>query len=134
MIVEKDIVRTKVICEAVNFSIDRNKAKQGAKIDLNIQVNWGVFALRQDRKGTKTKVKYNLKSPIIMGEIELIVITQFAREINQEEIVVKESQKLLARYSINYIVQWIADITSKMGIAPIIISPQVIQGLIGTAK
>jgi hypothetical protein len=134
MIEQKDISKVIVICDRIDLHINRDKVAPTMKVDFNLGASWGVYALRQDKCGIKSKVRYALKSDVLEGEIDVTVVINFNHIIDQEELTSKENQKIYALKSVDYIIQWIADISSKMGVSPLIISPQLVTDLIKNAK
>lgn len=134
MIEQKDIARVSVACDTINFSINRDNVKPGEQLNFNIQASWGIYSIRQDQRGIKSKVNFILKSAVLSGEIEVVVVVDFIKEIPKEELVLKENQKFFALFSVDYVIQWIADISSKMGIPPFILSTDKIVDLIKAAE
>lgn len=119
MIAQNDVARSTVVCDRISLVINRDNIKPDMKLDLNLGANWGVYAVREDKRSVKSRVKYVVKSAVIEGEIEATVVTDFNREVIQEELSSKDFQKELALSSVSYAVQWIADVSSKMGISQI---------------
>ncbi len=135
MIEQKDIAIVTVVCDKINFSIDREKVVlPGMNLNFNITTNWGIYAIRDDNKSIKSKVAYILKSQLLQGEVEATVIIDFQRELTSTELSSPENQKQIAIKSVNYVVQWIADISSKMGISPVVIPAELFTKLIQNAK
>lgn len=125
MVTVNEIAKINVICRNVKFSIDSDKVPLGhIQFGFKISASWLIFAVRQDARSCKCKVTYNIASEIINGDIEFTVIADFTRVITEDEFKSQDTAKLCAIQSAEFLTQLVADITSKMGISPIIISPE----------
>lgn len=135
MIEQKDIVSAAVICDQIRFSVNReNTSMIGSPLNVQVTVNWGACAIRQDNKGIKSQVEYIIKSPLFEGEVKASVIIDLNCETSHKEVSMKENQKRFALMSVNYIVSLVSDLSSKMGISPLLIPSQLLVDLIEGSK
>ena len=135
MIEQTDIVSSNVICDRINLNINREKViTPGTPLDIQVSATWGIYAIRQDNKSIKSKIKYILKSTLLEGEIDVTVTVDLIRAITTDEVSQKENQKEFALLSVNSVVSLVADLSSKMGISPLVIPTQVLANLIKEAK
>jgi len=135
MIDSKDIAKISVFCDLINFTASRNNMPaQGEKIEYQVTISWGVYSIKNDNMGVKSKVKYIINSSILNGELEVTVKMVFNQGLDQNRFTSNDSQKQIAQSSTSYVSQWIADVTAKMGFAPLVIAPETLNELISKAK
>lgn len=134
MLAHKDIEKVQVIGNSVKLNIDRGNLIGTEQLNINITANWSFSAVRNDWRGVKSKVNYILKSNVVQGEIEFEIIVDLNREATKEELEQKEAQKLIVLFSASHFVQWVSDITSRMGVSPLIIDLKFVENLITSSK
>ena len=124
MIEEKDLTSVNVLCEKINFEINRDKLHEelGKEIENEINIGWGLKAIKKDNKGLRFGLDFKIKSTIISGEINLTMFITTDRPITNEEGSSKENHKFIIKKSLPYIAMWVSESTAKMGIVPFVVS------------
>jgi len=131
MLTANDILSTNIHYKKINFNRTETGPVSPQKIEVkyHIKGKWGIAAVRQDNHGIKIKAIYEVTSDVLNIEIEAIVTVEFNKRIDRDELISKDTQKMCITESASYITQLISEITSKMGMSPFIINPEIIKDM-----
>ena len=131
MIEQQDILTQNVICNSINYSIIEGVSRVGSKdLSSKVEIKSSNFGIRKNKMGLRLSVIFNVTNEYLKCELKANIFMALRREITDEEIKEKSSRDFLVRYASDFLIKWIADLTSMSGLSPMILDPAIIRNMI----
>jgi len=136
MIKAEDIRLIRVVYKKINFSISPHDDEGRKKMEMALKTNvsWGVSQVRNSLEEASLVAHYTLGSNVVNADVELVVIVGFKSPVPKSQLEDFESEKYLIKQTVPYFLQLTAEMTEKLGLAPVVLDVSYFNNLIDAAK
>jgi hypothetical protein len=135
MIENKDIRAARLIFEKINFDkLSEPPVGAPASVEMKVSFQWNLKAMHKESTGCQFTVVFTIDSQVMKALMGGTVTIDFLRKISQEEVRELSSEKVCIMRIVDYLILFIANITTQMGVTPLLIDKASMIGLIEDSK